>query len=86
MQLIWQNSTLKSNALLKSEKYKMHDMVIDTCESDSMKIIASSGAGETKQEVAFSNTVELGSGKVSELSLASFTNIKESRGEIICHI
>lgn len=67
----------KSNALLKSEKYKMHDMVIDTCESDSMKIIASSGAGEIKQEVAFSNTVELGSGKVSELSLASITNIKK---------
>lgn len=67
----------KSNALLKSEKYKMHDMVIDTCESDSMKIIASSGAGETKQEVAFSNTVELGSGKVSELSIASIANIKK---------
>lgn len=67
----------KSNALLKSEKYKMHDMVIDTCESDNMKIIASSGAGETQQEIAFSNTVKLGSGKVSELNLASITNIKK---------
>ncbi|MDR4369783.1 hypothetical protein FO514_34595, partial [Bacillus cereus] len=61
----------------KTEKYKMHDMVIDTCESDNMKNIASTGAGETKQEVAFSNTTELGSGKVSELSLASITNIKK---------
>lgn len=67
----------KSNALLQSDKYKMHDMVIDTCEVDSMKAIASSGAGELQQEVEFSNAVELGLGKVSELSLASFTNIKK---------
>ncbi|PES55931.1 glycine-rich protein [Bacillus thuringiensis] len=67
----------KSNALLKSEKYKMHDMVIDTCESDSMNIIASSGAGELKQELSFSNAVDLGSGKMSELNIALITNIKK---------
>ncbi|MEB9378726.1 hypothetical protein P4J09_11785 [Bacillus cereus] len=67
----------KSNALLQSDKYAMHDMIIDTCELDNMKTIASSGAGELQQEVAFSNTVELGTGKLSELSLASFTNIKK---------
>lgn len=67
----------KSNALLQSEKYELHDMVIDTCDTDEMITVSSGGAGELNQEFSFSNPVSLGAGKLSELSLASFANIKK---------
>ncbi|MES9780219.1 MULTISPECIES: hypothetical protein [Bacillus cereus group] len=67
----------KSNALLQSDKYEMHDMVIDTCELDSMKTISSSGAGELQQEIEFSNAVELGLGKVSEIDISTLMNIQK---------
>lgn len=67
----------KSNALLQSEKYALHDMVIDTCDADEMVTVSSGGSGELNQEFSFSNPVSLGAGKLSELSLASFTNIKK---------
>ncbi|QHW35646.1 discoidin domain-containing protein (plasmid) [Paenibacillus rhizovicinus] len=68
----------KSNALLMSEKYTLHDMVIDTCQAEEMKSISSSGAGETTStESAFVNPVVLGSGKMLELNLAAIQKIKK---------
>ncbi|MFE9081929.1 discoidin domain-containing protein [Bacillus mobilis] len=67
----------KSNALLQSEKYALHDMVVDTCDTDEMVTVSSGGSGELNQEFNFSNPVSLGAGTLSELSIASMTNIKK---------
>lgn len=68
----------KSNALLLSEKYEMHDIIVDTCDTEEMITTASSGTGEKKVlSQAFSNEQVVGEGKVSELSLTSFRGIKK---------
>lgn len=68
----------KSNALLLSEKYEMHDMIVDTCDTEEMVTTFSSGAGEKRVlSQAFSNEQVVGEGKVSELSLTSYRNLKK---------
>jgi hypothetical protein len=68
----------KSNALLMSEKYEMHDMVVDTCEKDEMITTSSSGVGEATQTyLTFSAPITLGDGQVTEFSLADFKKIKK---------
>lgn len=68
----------KSNALIQSERYEMHDMIVDTCEEEDMIIVSSSGAGETKQtNIAFSDPISLDAGFVSELDISAFISLKK---------
>jgi hypothetical protein len=68
----------KSNAILKSEKYEMHDMIIDTCDTDEMVVVSAAGSSEkTEVNLPFTEPVSLGEGKVSEFSLSPFKSIKK---------
>lgn len=67
----------KTNALMQSSKYKLHDLVVDTFEEDSMKIIDASGSGvATLSNQLLSSPQTLGQGIMSELNLSDFLIIK----------
>lgn len=68
----------KSNALIQSERYEMHDMIVDTCEEEDMIAVSSSGAGEkVTTGISFSTPVVLGFGKISELNLSQLGDFKK---------
>jgi hypothetical protein len=67
----------KSNALFASEKYEMHDMIVDTCDEDEMIPLSSSGGAEGSTSTVFSSAIPLGEGYVAEIDLSSYKNVKK---------
>lgn len=70
-----QKLQFKTNALMKSKKYKMHDLVVDTFEENSMNTIESSLTQSTEKE--FTTPVAMEEGFYSEVSLEEYKVIKK---------
>lgn len=59
----------KANALIKSEKYAMHDMIVDTCQAGEMNTVV--GGVIVTQPISFTTPSAMGSGFYSEFEITN---------------